>query len=372
MKKKLAILLVLSILFTLIAACATEQPTEPTPAPAATQPTEPPSAPETTQPTEPPPDSTDTQPEEPVEIIVTDQLGRDVLIPETVSSVAVSHGPMLALVVALGGGDLVVGTGPKASGRTIYEVVAPNVIEAPQIGQQANLNLEELANISPDLFILSARNRDMLPDLDMLGIAGVAVDPENFETIITSMRIIGAAIQNTEHVENIIQLFEQRLAWTRERAAQVTHNPTALLFGRGVTEVAAANMIQADLLEIAGAINLASDVEGTSYVDVGIEQVLLWNPEYIFISAWGPLQPEDFFDEPRLAEVTAVRDGNVFKIPSDAEWWDTPSVVTVLGAIWVTHMIHPDLITAEELDYAVEEFYYLLHGIRLGRAYFGY
>ncbi|MCL2365520.1 MAG: hypothetical protein FWC75_00540 [Oscillospiraceae bacterium] len=109
---------------------------------------------------------------------VTDQLGREVVIPEIVSSVAVSHGPMLNMVVALGGGDLIVGTGPKPSGRTIFDTVAPNVMDAPQIGQQVNLNLEELASINPDLFVLSVRNRDMLSDLDMLEIPGVAIDPE--------------------------------------------------------------------------------------------------------------------------------------------------------------------------------------------------
>jgi len=320
------------------------------------------------------PDTPQIQQEEtaPTERIVIDQLGREVIVPESVSSVAVSHGPMLNMVVALGGGDLIVGTGPKPSGRTIFDVVAPGVMDTPQIGQQVNVNLEELATIDPDIFVLSVRNRELLPDLDMLEIPGVAIDPENFETVITSMRIVGYAIGNEDHVENVISLFEQRLAWTSERVAQATANPTALVFGADTSSVAANNMIQADILEIAGAVNLAADIEGGFYVDVGIEQILLWNPEYILITAWGRLQPEDFFNEPRLEDVTAVRNGNVFMFPSDAEWWDMPTPLAVLGAVWASHILHPDLVTSDDLDYAVEEFYYLLHGVQLGREFFLY
>ena len=386
MKKSVAMFLIVIIFALFTSGCAQESSGPAAPAQAAaettevTEPEAPTETPDTTAPDALEETADDTEPDtsddsevaEPTERIVTDQLGRDVIIPETVSSVAVSHGPMLSTLVALGGGDLVVGTGSKPSGRTIYEEVAPNVLEAPQIGQQGDINLEELANILPDLFVLSVRHQEILPDLEMLGITGVAIDPEDFETIITSMRIVGSAIHNEEHVENIISLFEERLAWTRERISQAENNPTAIVVGRGTSEVVASGMIQAEIIEIAGAINLAADIEGSSHVDVGPEQILEWNPEYIIISAWGPLQPEDFFNDPMYEDVAAVINGNVFKFPSDADWWDTPSPATVLGTVWASNVFHPDLVTDEELDNAVEEFYYLLHGIPLGREYFRY
>jgi iron complex transport system substrate-binding protein len=312
------------------------------------------------------------------ERVVTDQLGREVVIPSNVTSIATSHGAVTNMVVSMGGAPLIVGTGPKASGRTILHEVAPYVMDTPQIGQQAELNLEQLASINPDVFVLSARNRTVLEDLELLGIPGIAIDPENFDTLFEAMRIIGAVIGKEEHAEEIIRVFDAKMASIKERTTQSAAIPSAIAIGRqNLTDVAVGNMIQNEIILAAGARNAAEDVEphaqgSLTFVDVGLEQILEWNPDFIFIHAFGNIQPEDFFNEPRLESVAAVVNRNVFKFPSDADAWDMPLPMAVLAVMWAAHTMHPDLITAEELDTAVEDFYYLLHGVRLGRDYFRY
>jgi len=357
MKKTIALLLMIALLIS-IAGCATPQP------PATQQPA--------TTPAPPAQDPEPTEAESPAQRTVTDQLGREVILPETVTRVAASHGPMISMIVAMGGADLVVGVNQIRGGRNIFDVVAPNVMEATQIGHGLELNLEELANVNPDLFVLSTRHSDLLADLETLGIAAVAINPESFESIITAMRIVGVSIDREEYAEEIIAAFEQQLAFTRERVALSDYRPTAIVAGGGVTTVAANGMIQTAILEIAGAVNAAAEVEGTSNTEVSLEQILEWNPQYIFITAWGALQPEDFLNEPRFQELDAVVNGNVHKFPSDADWWDIPSSASALGAMWAAHLLHPEVLTADELDAAVEDFYYLLYGQRLGREYFGY
>jgi len=382
MRRSLAILLVFTLL---LAGCAgAQQSTAPAAAPEGGQVEiqEEQPAPEE-QPEEEAPPAPEEEPEpveepEPAERIVIDQMGREVVLPETVTSITTSHGAVTNMLVAMGGAPLIVGTGPKASGRTILHEVAPSVMDTPQIGQQSDINLEELASIQPDLFILNARNRDILPELELLGIPGVAIDPENFETLIDSMRIIGAAIGKEDHAEEIISTFESMMASIRERTSEVENVPSAIVIGRqNITDVAVGNMIQSEIVEAAGGRNAAADVEPLentflTYVDVGLEQILEWNPDFIFIHAFGPIQPDDFFEEPRLEGVNAIVNGNVFKFPSDADAWDMPAPMSVLATMWVAHIMHPDLITAEELDEAVEDFYYLLYGVRLGREYFLY
>ena len=368
MKKALAILLTLTLVLLLVA-CAVEQPAPPPDAPAQVASPEPEPAQSTPEPS---PDAP-TAPEAPQEKIIIDQLGREVVIPDTITSVATSHGPTTAMVVAMGGGDLIVGTGPKGSGRNIFNDVAPLAMSSPQIGQQANLNLEELARINPDLFIFPVRNREILDDLETLEILGVAIDPERFDSIIAAMRIVGAAINNDEHAEEVISLVERNLSTIGERTAGVANAPTAIITGRGsMTEVCVSGMLQHEILEIAGAQNMAGEIEGHAAVDVGLEQLLVWNPDYIFIAAFGDMQPEDFYSDEQFADLSAVINRRVYKIPSEADSWETPQPAAVLATMWITHIIHPDLFTVEEFEAGMDEFYTLLYGRTFSREDLGF
>ena len=70
---------------------------------------------------------------------------------------------------------------------------------------------------------------------------------------------------------------------------------------------------------------------------------------------------EDFIAQ--FSSVDAVKNNCVFTFPSNIEPWDYPTASSVLGVLWLANALHPDVVTAEEVKEATEEFYQKYFGI---------
>ena len=66
---------------------------------------------------------------------------------------------------------------------------------------------------------------------------------------------------------------------------------------------------------------------------------------------------EDVLSDPNLAGCTAVVDKNVFQIPANAEAWDSPVPGSILGALWLSNILHPELLTDEECVNIMDDYY---------------
>jgi len=295
---------------------------------------------------------------------ITDQMGREVAIPEGPLTLGMSRRTVIFLTINAGALDNIISVGGFATG-SLLDYAAPSLREnATATGLNANVNIEELANVNPDVFLVSIGDAHaILERIDMLGIPTVVIDPEDFDKILETMRIIGYLAGTEDHVEAVIDIFNANMDLVNERVAMAQRSPTAIVLGTSPLLVHPPSMLQTHLIEVAGAVNLASELEGNFYVEVNIEEILAWNPEYIFITSFGALQPEDILTDPRFAQIEAVVNGNVFKFPSSLDWWDTPSAAVSLGVMWAAHIMHPELIAIEELDNAVATLYNLTFGI---------
>ena len=378
MKKLLAVFLAGLMLVALLAGCLGEAPqTGPgTPAaqPDSPQPqTAPPPSPPAEEPADDPMD--EPEPEPPTERLIIDQLGREVVVPYVVTSIAAAHGPSQAMVAAMGGIDAIAtGRGGSAS---IFDLIAPHVLDLPTVtggGGAGAFNLEVLGDILPDVFVFpSGRYDTTVPYMDMFDIPAIAIQPQCFDSIPETMEIMGKLLNQQEHAAAVADMFKGHLDFVAQRLAYVEHTPTTVVLGNSVSSVHPAGMLQSVIVVKAGGENVAADVDGTSHVDVGLEQMLAWDPEYIFISAWGgAITPEDVLAEERFAHLQAIQNGNVFRFPSPKDWWDTASVCSALAVMWAAHIMHPELISDAELETAVLEFYYLLYGMEISREFLGF
>lgn len=339
MRKIIPLLLVLSILLTL-AGCGQTAKSEGT-APATTEA----AVPETTvTPSHYP-------------ITVTDQAGRQVTIEQAPQRLISSYYITTSLLMALDLDERLVGVEDNAGLRPVYGLSNPAILELPSIGTAKELDLEACAALAPDLAILPMKLKDSVEALEALGITVLLVNPESQELLNQMIRLVAAATDTQETAETLIGFIEIQENHLADILSGV-ETPSVYLSGNSSFLSTAGNaMYQSDMIRLAGGRNVAGEITDTYWAQIDYEQLLTWDPEYIILPSSAKYTIADVMADPNLAECRAVVNGNVYQVPGDAESWDSPVPSSILGALWLANILHPELMTDTDCANIMDEYY---------------
>ena len=97
---------------------------------------------------------------------------------------------------------------------------------------------------------------------------------------------------------------------------------------------------------------------------VSLEQVLLWDPEYIFV--WNKTAYENIIADDAWQDITALKEGHTYMNPALPEnWFDrSPSFYRILGCLFTAARCYPDYVTYD-LDDTVKEFFKFMYDVDL-------
>ncbi len=294
----------------------------------------------------------------PASVTITDQAGNSVVIPQPVRRVITPYSIATYLVYGVGAADRLVAGGYLGArdpiGAARMEAIDPRF---PQLSgyvmNQREINIEEIANLQPDVIFTSARSAwlDTVAELD---IPIVLFQGESPELLKQSMQIAGqvfgpnAAARAAAWSAYYDRIFSQVMDVTDDLEAD--ERPRLLMVGTEALRVISGDMYQTDIIAAAGGQSVSADLTG-SWNDVNLEQVVLWNPDVIVIVPYGSVTPATLVDSPEWQVVAAVQNGRVYKMPSWVAPWDTPVPDSVLGIIWLAQTLFPDRVS---LDCAAE------------------
>ena len=365
MKKTLSLLLALAMALSL-AACGAQPDasgSEPASQPEAVS--EPAAdTPEAADPTAQPDGASETS----YPVTVTDQAGRQVTIESQPETLVSGYYITTSLLIALGLQDELVGIEAKADTRPIYALSAPELLELPSVGTAKEFDLEGCAALAPDLVILPLKLESAADSLAELGIPALLVNPEDQALLNEAVTLIGAATNTQARAQALLDFSaeqEQRLADTLAGA----ETPSVYLAGNSDFLFTAGDaMYQSDMIRMAGGVNAAAEITDTYWAEVSYEQVLAWDPDYIVLASDADYTVDDVLADPNLAGCAAVENGNVFQIPGDAEAWDSPVPGGILGAVWLSSVLHPDLCPEADSLAVIDEFYQTFYGFAYSAA----
>lgn len=301
-------------------------------------------------------------------IVITDQAGRNVALDEPAEKVVSCYYISTYAMLSLGLRDSIVGLEKKANTRPVYQMAAPELLEKPAVGTMKELNVEAVAALEPDLVIMPLKLADYAETLASLGIPTLMVNPENHEDLCEMLTLIGQACGAEDKAEALIKYYDKQLKAVAKYTKKST-KPTVYMGGNSSYLTAApSGMYQGSLIETAGGINAAASLEGDYWTEVSYESILAMNPDVIIIPAGAAYTKDDLLADKELASVKAIKNKQVYAMPSGLEEWDSPIPSGILGVLWLTSVLNADSYSFADFTGDVQDFYSTFYGVNVDAA----
>lgn len=294
----------------------------------------------------------------PKNIDIKDHLGRVVTFDGEVERIVSGYYISTSMLIALGLKDKVVGVEANAGTRPIYQLAAPEFLDLPSVGTAKDFDLEGTLALQPDLVILPIRLQDSINTLEGMGIKVIGINPEDMDLLKETLEFIGKATDTEEKAEKLIAYYDEKTKKVKEIADANEGDKKRIYFGGNsdFLSTATRRMHQNYMIETAGGEN-AADIDDTYWAVISHEQLIAYNPDIIVIAPGAKYSKEDVLGDSKLTSIAAIRDNEVYVMPSTIELWDSPVPSSILGTMWLNSILHPDDYDYEEFIDDVVEFY---------------
>jgi iron complex transport system substrate-binding protein len=190
------------------------------------------------------------------------------------------------------------------------------------------------------------------------------------------IRALGKVLNSPERAEEIISYYQKIETEVSELLADLpeTQRPSVLVLqysadgGEISFKVPPTSYLQTTMVQNAGGNPVWLDADGgtNSWIQVGLEQIAVWNPEIIFVVNYAGDSVEtvqELVVSPTWEGLKAVENQQVFGFPADYASWDLIDPRWILGQQWLATIIQPDLTTGINLETQVISFYQTLYGL---------
>lgn len=280
-------------------------------------------------------------------IILTDQAGREVSLNKPATKIISSYYITTYACLSLQLGDQIIGLEQKADTRPIYQMVNPELLQLPQVGSMKGLNLEAIAKLEPDLVLLPMKLKDNIEALTDLGIPVLIVNPESHEQLVEMLKLIAKATGKEDQAKELTDYYEKQL--NKIKNYNTVKQTVYMGSNSSYLETAPASMYQSKLIETAGGVNVAKDINGDYWTAISYETLLQLNPEVIVIPSGAVYSVKDVLNDDQLTSLKAIKNKAVYQMPKGIEEWDSPIPSGILGTMWLTSILH-------ESDYPFDDF----------------
>jgi len=287
------------------------------------------------------------------EITVTDQYGRSVTLDGPAERIVTIPMPAAAMLIAIDGGtDRLAGMHAQSQAAVEEGILGgffPEAADLPSafVGDGFVPNVEEVLRISPDLVIQwGTRGDEIIQPLVDAGLDVVTLAYGTEEMTREWIALFGQVTGNADRAERLIAWRDDVLAEVEADMGGVADadRPRVVYFLRFLSSlrVAGEDTYNDFYIELAGGENPADGQSG--WVDVNPEQVIAWDPEVILLNGFeSGLSPQDVYDNPLFAGVSAIRNNRVYQVPLGGYRWDPPNQESPLMWMWLAEVLHPDL-----------------------------
>jgi len=296
-------------------------------------------------------------------LTITDQLGRTVTVPRHMTRISALHHFGGKIVFALGQQNKLVEQSIYGKEAQALKSVDPQFAAMPSTQEQSGhaINYESLIAFKPQCaFVYASFDRAEMRQLEDAGIRVIAVKGETIEESFAAVRLMAKVLECEEKGDEYIADCRRLLSLVRERVQPIPEYRrlrVAFAGPKSVYTIATGEMLQNQMLEIAGAVNVGLSLKGF-WSDVSPEQLAVWNPDVIFIgSSLASYGVQEVLGNSQFKTIRAVQQRKVYVFPSNIGWWDYPAPQCVLGVVWTAKTLYPERFADQDMLQIADEFY---------------
>jgi len=248
--------------------------------------------------------------------IITDATGIFFTLPIT------SH-RIISLAPAITENIKILNAESKLVGITNFCKVPPDM---ESIGTMLEPSMEKIIDLKPDL-VLATKDGNRPQTVERLRDLQISVfvfrESNSWKDIENNFRLCGKLLDKTNQAEEVIksinlELFPSPISTAQEKKVFVQLNVTPMM-------TAGRNTFIDEIINYAGGWNIARD-SILSWPTLSIEEIIRKDPDVIIISDMGAITSEakKMWAEERFADITAVKNKNIFVMESDLLCQPTP------------------------------------------------
>ncbi|RBQ35878.1 ABC transporter substrate-binding protein [Rahnella aquatilis] len=290
---------------------------------------------------------------------VTDDSGKQVLLPARVDRIADAWYAHHSLLMTLGAGGEIVATVNHPESQPWMFHIQPSLNQALSV-KGTTFNAESLLAMRVDVVFVSAGNRDAVA-LRQAGLPVVEMKFTDFDSMKHSLRTTAQVLgtpQAAKRAEDYIHYLDDHLQTIASKTVSlnVKQRPRVLhIQSLDPLKVDGSDTLIDQWIRAAGGRNAADGLKGNMQ-SVSAEQLLAWQPDVIILAASaGDISTSAYASQ--FALLDAVKRGRVWRNPAGVFPWDRYGTETALQIQWAAQKLHPALFPDLNMVQATRDFY---------------
>jgi len=256
---------------------------------------------------------------------LTDQMDREVRVPDEPERVVSLSPTKTEIAYALGLGDRLVGV-------TDYCNYPPEVEDIQKVGGFSDPNVEQIVALEPDLVLAASIHQEEVEKLEEMGVPVLVLYARNLEDIYQGMELVGTATGNEAEAREQVDSMQERIEAVKSRLEMLDIGEPVRVYYEVYNDPlmsAGGRTIINEVISLAGGKNIFVDVE-EEYPVVSAESILDSEPQVILFPKYhgtAELIIEEMRERPGWDELPAVQDERVFGVHDDVFSRPGPRVV---------------------------------------------
>lgn len=249
-------------------------------------------------------------------IVITDMLGREVVLDEPAERVVALTAADCEMLYAIGAGDLLVGRGEWCD-------YPPEVFEIPAVQSGSETDIEQIIALDPQVLLMASmgQTEEQVNALEEAGIRVVVSDAQDIAGTYQALRMLGALTGHEQEAEDVIsgmqETFDTISANRIPDGGSIYFEVSPLEYGLWA---AGPGSFMNEVAEMMGLTNIFADAP-SSWAEVSPEEVIARNPDYIVTITMyygeGPTPEEEICSREGWDVITAVRENRILNLPNN-------------------------------------------------------